>query len=225
MQGLSSPQYLVTSNNTFYASLRLSVSNTPTQADILAMGSRQLSTNFNLNNFTLPVTSPEVAAIGNYLGAGYTPILHIVSAAAPLKLRANGTHTEVDFNTVGAPGPSDLFILISPKNMTTAPLTVSVDNAKASAQSFSNSTYYFTVFSVASGSHAVALQYIAPSGYYAVAAHPYVYPSRLVIIGVIFLGLLGLLLILVFVRGREKKGYPDRSAGAAPASSTVAGSG
>ncbi len=159
--------------------------------------------------------SPSVSGSSSQLGYYTYPIVFgagspqsyigIRSNAYPLNFVNNASFSELDFNTIGLPGPNYTFTIVYPANFTNSPLTVKVDQIPLTKVKItSNATYYFASFSIPAGVHQVTLTYYSPNGSYNTTTNPILNPSAVVIAATVLILLFGTVFIIYYVRRQSR---------------------
>jgi hypothetical protein len=155
--------------------------------------------------FTLPVVPITISRLGSYLGSYYTPTVAVVSNATPLFLSNNPSGSSLSFSTLGVSGGTYAFVIIYPKNITLQPFSLMVDGVPTSASSRTNSTHFFTFFTVPSGNHNFSLGYFPPTSTYGIQ-YPKFYPGAGTVAAVLIIAAAGIASLFLYLwrRGRTR---------------------
>jgi hypothetical protein len=196
--GLSSAQFLVTTNHTFFATLSVGAPFDPNAVITSSNSSYHvLTSRYSLWNYTFS-TVPSSSILPT------VPTITILSNAAVLNFQNNYSNTEFDYNVVGPGGSTFYFVVIYPKNLSTVAMSVRVNGTYVPTRLQSNSTHYFVIFLIPSGPYSIALTYANPS----VSSGgnlPLFYPGIAVVGAIIALGVAGSVFLVVYVRRYERR--------------------
>jgi hypothetical protein len=209
-QGIASQQLLVPANQSSPVELSLNsggVTKSLIGAHISNQSEAAISSTFGLSTYTYEYSPPNLYKLGTYIGFPYQPNITIMSNAVPLNYKNNASASEIDFSTVGPNGNTFYFVVIYPKNFTDGPLRLRVDGVYQNSNEVeSNSTHYFSIFSIPSGIHKVALVFSLSNGNFsAPIGFPSANPTLEVIVAVLVIALVGIAFLVAYWRRRGEK--------------------
>ena len=204
--GLLSAQQLLASNNTFTGSFTLAAPVDLTGLNLATETATTISQKYNVLSNKYYVAPAGLYGVGQYLGAQYIPYVTIVSNAAVLSFKNNASNSELDFGTVGLAGNTFYFVVIYPRNFSLNPISIRVDRvAYGPVVVQSNSTHYFSTFSVPSGIHSIAVTYLPPNAVYSnPIQYPRFFPPLSTIFAVVSIGAVGIGFLVIYLRKRER---------------------
>jgi len=204
-ENMSSSQQSVVASGSVSTSLVIAASPSLGTLPVASLTAGNLATLPNLKVFTYPIYPSTIYKIGVYLSASYTPYITLATNSLPFSFYNNASARFLSFSTCGLTGQTFYFAAIYPKNFTLQSLGVFVDGCQTPATLESNSSYYFTIFSIPSGNHQVSLGYNPPPASYNVVQYPKFYPGVDVVAGVAGIGAVGLVLLFLFTRRRDRQ--------------------
>ena len=204
--GELSAQEQVSSNQSIIAELSLygNVSSL-LNSNLATQSQLNISSSYGLSQYSFLFNPPNTYKLGTYIGSEYLPYITIMSNAVPLNYKNNASFSEIDFSTFGDSGGSFYFVVIYPNNFTSRPLALRVDGGYQSGVKVqSNSSDYFSIFSIPSGVHRIALVFNLRSGNSIPVDYPNSYPTSDVLITAGLLAVAAAIAISVYEVRRQK---------------------